>query len=107
MLYLRKTRGIRKELMVKIIHAREHRAEECSKEEVSRVRCKGEARRCSLGQDEPLDLVLGGGRVGGGDRGGGVTGCLEKETEKSACISSKLASGKKEEMDGWGDREYT
>lgn len=79
MLYLRKTREIRKELMVKIIHAREHRAGECSKEEVSRVRCKGEARRCSLGQDEPLDLVLGGGRVGGGDGGVGSLAALKKK----------------------------
>ena len=61
-MHLRKTKEIRKELRVKIIHAREHRAGECSKEEVSRVRCRGEARTCRLGQDEPLDPVLG---VGG------------------------------------------
>ena len=49
-------------------------AGECSKEEVSRVRCKGEARRCSLGQDELLDLVLGAGGRGVGSGGVGVGG---------------------------------
>lgn len=53
-------------MRVKIIHAREHREGGCSKEEVSRVRMLRRSQRWRLGQDEPLDLVLGAGAGGGG-----------------------------------------